>query len=293
VFRFQGRTHVNRHISWDGRREISQRDLTEICLKKIVMPELPDLVVFSENLQARLQGRTVHSVECHRALPLNTSPEQLRNSLCNTSMASVRRAGKEIAFVFSNQATLFVHLMLQGKFSITPDPGGVRSRMLTLGLGDESLVVRDHKGQVTIKLNPSPSSVPDALEVDGTYLRRKISERRRTGVKAFLIDQSILRGIGNAYVDEILWQAKISPKSVVGRIPDHIVDDLVASIRSVLIDAIENIKREKPETISDEVRGFLRVHNPDRSESPTGHRIMTERVASRITYFTEEQVLYV
>ena len=67
----------------------------------------------------------------------------------------------------------------------------------------------------------------------------------------------------------------------------------MASIRSVLIDAIENIKREKPETISDEVRGFLRVHNPDRSESPTGHRIMTEGVASRITYFTEEQVLYV
>jgi formamidopyrimidine-DNA glycosylase len=112
-------------------------------------------------------------------------------------------------------------------------------------------------------------------------------------VKAFLIDQSILRGIGNAYVDEILWQARISPKSIVGRIPDHIIDDLVASIRSVLIDAIANIKREKPKTISDEVRGFLRVHNLNRSESPTGHRIMTEQVASRITYFTDEQVLYV
>lgn len=256
------------------------------------MPELPDLAVFSENLQARLQGKTVHAVECQRPIRLNTSPEQLRNALCNTSIVSVRREGKEIAFVFYNQATLFVHLMQAGKFHITSDPAAVSFRSLALGLGDNSLVVSDYRGQVTIKLNPSPSSVPDALEVDGTYLRRKISERRRKEVKAFLIDQSILRGIGNAYVDEILWQARIAPRSIVGKIPDHVIEDLLISIRSVLIDAIENIKKEKPETISEEVRSFLRVHNPKRSESPTGHRIMTKKVASRITYFTQEQVLY-
>lgn len=112
-------------------------------------------------------------------------------------------------------------------------------------------------------------------------------------MKAFLIDQSILRGIGNAYVDEILWHARIAPKSVVGKIPDHVIEDLLISIKSVLTEAIDEIKKRKPETISEEVRDFLRVHNPDRSESPTGHRIMTEQVASRITYFTEEQVLYV
>lgn len=141
------------------------------------MPELPDLAVFSENLEARLQGKLVHSVECQRPIRSNTSPEGLRCSLSNTSIASVRRSGKEIAFVFSNQATLLVHLMLKGKFSITRDPGTVTFRMFTLGLGDESLVVSDREGRMTLNLNPSPSSVPDALEVDGTYLRRKISER--------------------------------------------------------------------------------------------------------------------
>jgi formamidopyrimidine-DNA glycosylase len=158
--------------------------------------------------------------------------------------------------VFSNQATLFVHLMLRGEFFITSDPGAVTFRMFTLGLEDESLVISDLKGQVALNLNPSPSTVPDALEVDGTYLRRKISERPRTGVKAFLIDQSILRGIGNAYVDEILWHARIAPRSTVGRIPDHVVDNLLTSIRTVLTDAIEEIKRRNPKTISDEVRDF-------------------------------------
>lgn len=220
------------------------------------MPELPDLAVFSENLQARLQGKTVHSVECHKGIRLNMSSEELRNALCNTSIASVRRAGKEMEFVFSNQATLFVHLMAEGKFHITLVPAAVRFQMLTLSLGEESLVVSDPEGQVSLKLNPSPSSVPDALEVDGTYLRRKISERRRKGVKAFLIDQSILRGIGNAYVDEILWHARIAPKSVVGKIPDHVIEDLLISIKSVLTEAIDEIKKRKPETISEEVRDF-------------------------------------
>jgi len=184
-------------------------------------------------------------------------------------------------------------LMLNGEFAMTSDPEAVRFRMLTLGLGNESLVVSDPKGGVTLKLNPSRSQVPDALEVEGTYLRRKISERPRTGVKAFLLDQSILRGIGNAYVDEILWHARIAPKSIVGRIPGPVLDDLVASIKGVLTDAIANIKKEKPDTINEEVRGFLCVHNPKRTTSPTGYRIKTEKVASRITYFTDEQVLYV
>ncbi|HKN85986.1 MAG TPA: DNA-formamidopyrimidine glycosylase family protein [Nitrospiraceae bacterium] len=103
------------------------------------MPELPDLAVFSENLHARLQGKTVHSVDCRGTVRVNTSPEQLRNALCHTSIVSVRREGKEIAFVFSNQSTLLVHLMLRGKFSIASDPGAQSFRMLTLGLGTNLL----------------------------------------------------------------------------------------------------------------------------------------------------------
>ena len=258
------------------------------------MPELPDLAVYVENLMARLKGKTVQSVDYHRDTRLNTSHEDLRNSLCNTSIASVERSGKEIVFFFSNKATLFVHLMLFGKFTITPDPVAVRFRVLTIGFGGSlSLVVSDPKDLVTVKVNPIPSSVPDALEIDGTYLRRKVAERPRVRAKAFLMDQAIMRGIGNAYADEILWQARISPKSAVGRIPDHAIDDFLISIRSVLTEAIEEIKRQSPEIISGEVRGFLRVHNSKRSESPTGHRIMKEKKGSQVTYFTQEQVLYI
>ena len=153
------------------------------------MPELPDLAVFSENLQARLQGRTVFSVECHnRTIRLNTSPEKLRDSLCNTSIVSVRRAGKEIAFVFSNQVTLSVHLMVQGRFTIATDPHSEKFRILILRLEEEALVISDPKGLVSLTLNPPPNLVPDALEVDGAYFRRKLSERPKMRVKAFLLE---------------------------------------------------------------------------------------------------------
>jgi formamidopyrimidine-DNA glycosylase len=254
------------------------------------MPELPDLAVFAENLQARLQGRTVLSIECNTVN--NLTPAELQEAICNSSIAAVRRVGKEMAFIFSNRATLLVHLMLRGEFAIVTDPHIVDYRVVTLRFEDEALVVSDPKGQVVLKLNPPTSSVPDALEVGSAYLRKKISERPRKQVKAFLIDQSLLRGIGNAYVDEILWQARISPKSIIGKIPDYTIDVLLTSIKSVLTDAIEQIKQRSPQAISGEVRDFLRVHNPRRSQSPTGYPIMTEKVASRITYFTEEQVLF-
>ena len=184
--------------------------------------------------------------------------------------------------------------MLTGRFSMVKDSDSVRFKVLTMVFDDgTSLVVNDPKKLVTVKLNPIPSTVPDALEVNGTYLRRKISERPRTLAKAFLIDQAIIRGIGNAYADEILWQARISPKSAVGKIPDHVIEELLASISSVLTWAVQEIKRESPQIISGEVRNFLHVHQPKRSESPTGHRIIKAKVASRPTYFTAEQVLYI
>ena len=80
---------------------------------------------------------------------------------------------------------------------------------MTIGFESSlSLVVSDPKGLVTVKVNAIPSSVPDALEVDGAYLRRKIAEKPRVQAKGFLMDQSIIRGIGNAYADEILCKQR-------------------------------------------------------------------------------------
>jgi formamidopyrimidine-DNA glycosylase len=258
------------------------------------MPELPDLTVFSDNLASKLKGKKVQSVAYHGDKRLNVSREALQNSLVKTILEAVQRSGKEIQFRFSNHSVLLIHLMLAGGFAITQNPDLVKFKILTISFEDGmALVVNDPKWLVTVKLNPRPATAPDALDVDRDYLLKKISEKPKLVAKAFLIDQSILRGIGNAYADEILWLAQISPKSVMGKIPHSAIDTLIRSMRTVLIDAIDQIRRANPDIISGEVRDFLKVHNPHRRQSPNGRPILKEQVASKTTYFTDEQVLYI
>lgn len=258
------------------------------------MPELPDLTVFSQNLSVKLRGKKVRAINYHKDKRLNVSQGELSNVIAGNVIDDIRRSGKEVEFVFSNKATILVHLMLSGGFSITDVPATVKFRVLTIEFYDNaSLVVADPKGLVTVNLNPAPPNVLDALEINGDYLRKKALDKPKALAKAFLIDQSIVRGIGNAYADEILWQARVSPKSIIGNIPDQIIDDLAKSITLVLTDAIEKIKASNPTIMSGEIRDFLVIHNPDKERSPTGHEVIKEQIASKTTYYTDEQVLYV
>ena len=111
-------------------------------------------------------------------------------------------------------------------------------------------------------------------------------------VTTFLFDQKVIRGIGNAYADEILWQAKISPFSVSNRIPAAKVRDLLKSIGKVLNNAEKKILKSHPDIIHGEVRDFLDIHHPKKQKSPTGAMIRTTQAASRRTYYTDEQELY-
>ncbi|MDP3580529.1 MAG: DNA-formamidopyrimidine glycosylase family protein [Ignavibacteria bacterium] len=258
------------------------------------MPELPDLTVFANNLTKKLKGRKIKSVEFFSTQRLNVTTEEFQKTVCDKAIEEVNRVGKETEFVFSNGTKLHVHLMLTGMFTIGKSAQNVSSKILTLTFFDgDLLVISDPKGLVTLKLNPVPSMVPDALDAAKDYLKERMVKKPKVLVKTFLIDQGVIRGIGNAYADEILWRAKISPKSIVGKLPDAVIDDLVNSIRIVLLDAIEEIKKKKPEIISGEIRDFLIVHNPFRRTSPEGHVIIKEQIASKTTYYTDEQILYI
>jgi formamidopyrimidine-DNA glycosylase len=257
------------------------------------MPELPDLTVFAENLQRRLRGKRVRSVVCPGHKRLNVAPEALSAALTGREVEQVGRAGKEVEFIFSQGVRLLIHLMLSGRFAVLEKPQHLADRMLLIQFEDGSaLAVTDPKGLVKIALNPPPADAPDALQVRASYLRRKAAERPRTLAKAFLIDQAILRGIGNAYADEILWRARISPKAAVGRIPEGVMEELVVAIGQVLTEAIEQIRTAAPEITGGELRDFLLIHQPRHTQSPTGHPIIKEKVASKTTYFTDEQILY-
>lgn len=251
------------------------------------MPELPDLAVFSSNLEKRLKGKKVREIKVHVGKKLNVPAKDLGKRLKGQQLSKVSRDGKELHLQFDKGDVLAVHLMLHGKLEPLGETAPEHTILELIFEDKTGLALTDWQKAATPTLNPDPPEAPDALSVTEKYLHEKLQSGSM--VKNVLLDQHILRGIGNAYADEILWDARISPFSVSRELPGPKVKELVRSIKKVLTDAEKQIKKTNPDIISGEIRGFLAVHHSKKKESPTGARILQKKSGSRKTYYTEEQ----
>jgi len=153
------------------------------------------------------------------------------------------------------------------------------------------LAITDWQKAVILTLDPNPSEVPDAMNLPDGYLMNALKDTARP-IKSVLTEGKVIRGIGNAYVDEILYSAKISPFSKADKIPGGKVDDLIKAIKTVLTDAEKVILKASPDTITEKKRDFLQVHLPKTKKTPTGEVIRTAEIDSRKTYYTDSQELF-
>jgi formamidopyrimidine-DNA glycosylase len=261
------------------------------------MPELPDLCVFSQNLKKKILNKNIASVAVGNPYKVS-SPDTFCETLTGTSIQDIVRNGKELFFMLANDSSFSVHLMLNGKFSICSrdEAEKINSKIISLFFDVyEAFVTDDFQGLCKVTLNPKAPKVPDAL-ADAFTLEYFLGAAKRNAyknVKAVLIDQNFVRGIGNAYVDEILWKADISPESTMGKIPDEKLKCLYEAISTILNEAIEMIQKIAPDIISGEERRFLKVHNPRKKVTDDGDKIIKKTVATKTTYFTDKQKLYV
>lgn len=257
------------------------------------MPELPDLQVFSSNLTKKLKGKVLKKVVVVNKNKLNVTEDELKKSLEKQELDEVVRVGKELHFKFNNGNVLGLHLMLNGELYLSENENTRKHTIIELWFDNDSvLALTDYQSAATPTLNPKEKDAPDALdkEVNTAFLKEKL--QKRTTIKNFLLDQKNIRGIGNAYADEILWDAGISPLSVCNKIPDDKIKALAHSIKTILKHAESQIRKADPDIITGEVRDFLLIHNSTKKESPNGAAIKTTMVNSRKTYYTEEQELY-
>jgi len=258
------------------------------------MPELPDLNVFARNLDKELAGKKMERIEVENKSKLKVPVSKLKKEIEGSKLKKVYREGKELHFEFNNGTILGMHLMLHGNLYLLDEKNDKKNTIVELHFEkDRILVLTDYQGAANIALNPEVKNSPDALsdEVDYDFLKEKLSKKKTT-IKAFLLDQKNIRGIGNAYADEILWQSKIHPESKCNKIPDSRIKILAKEIKSVLKDAEKQILKINPDIISGEERSFLKIHNSKKKESPAGAKIHNKMVNSRITYYTDEQELY-
>jgi formamidopyrimidine-DNA glycosylase len=244
--------------------------------------------------QKLVLDKEIAEVGYQKKQQLNAEPDRVTAALQGRKLTTVRRVGKELLFQLDSGDNILIHLMLTGGFEYCPKSKEVPFAILRVTFRDgQSLVLFDQKAWAKVALNPDLTQRPvDALDVTASYLEEIFKRKPKTLVKPFLLDQQLIAGIGNAYSDEILWHARISPKSVVGKIPKEAVERLASSIRSVLANATDHLRKKHAGMIAGEFRDFLAVHNPKAKTSPSGSPIIVEQVASKKTYFTEEQVLY-
>ena len=260
------------------------------------MPELPDLEVCKSNVFHRLTSKRLVTPEVFNPQKVRAPGAILTQELAGLDLLRIERLGKELLFDFGGHRVVAAHLMLNGEISIVPQEavGAIRFKIFALHFEQQSVVFSDRGGLCTIRYKPPADRAPDAFAPAFTpeYFLRAARQKPGLNVKAFLIDQKIIKGIGNAYADEILWAARISPHSLLGKIPEDRLRALYEAIGVVLREAIASIKAIAPDIISGEERSFLKVHNKALKKTETGHPITVERIASKITYYTGEQVLY-
>ncbi len=257
------------------------------------MPELPDLQAFSQNLSRKLAGKKVEKLHALYRRKLKTSEKEFKQSIEGTTLTSVHRDGKELHFVFDNGNVLGLHMMLKGELHLFEKKHDKKYAIIEILFTDGTgLVMTDWQGQATPTLNPEPREAPDALskKVNYRFLKETLG-RSKAGIKQLMMDQKIIRGIGNAYSDEILWHARISPFSISNKIPEQAIKALSKSLRSVLTKAERTILKKYPDIIGGEVRDFMAVHNARKTHSPTGAKIKVDKTG-RSTYYTNEQKRY-
>lgn len=261
------------------------------------MPELPDLTVFAKNLRRELVGKEITSAEVFTKSKVNATSKALREALVGSSIAAINREGKELFFTAANGHVLATHLMLSGKFTICTiaDVHATFNKVVVLTFADDrALILADYLHRAKVTLDPKPSGGPDVLSAAFTfdYFAKALAKHGNLSIKALLIDQKILKGIGNAYADEILYAANISPKSIAGKIPPEVAEELYEAIPRVLQDAVTQIEAISPDIIGGEERSFLKVHNHKLTHTETGEEICKSDVDGKDTYYTKKQRFY-
>lgn len=256
------------------------------------MPELPDLAVVAEAFQAALTGRPVTSVAIADPIVLRATPERAAG-LVGETICRVERRGKHLVLRL-RQIDVWAAPMLSGRFAlVAPGARGPRAAV-AIGLGQRAGAPQDsaawtagapwlpadeasvelryldptRMGKLYLSPAGDASGVPGVAELgpdlDDPALtldawRARI--RRHPGeLKALLRNQAFVAGLGNAYSDEVLWAAGLSPFRRRSSLAADEVDRLHATARETVVAAVAVLRDRVPPTFERQVRDHLRVH---------------------------------
>lgn len=229
------------------------------------MPELPDVVVYIEALEKRILGQLLERVRVASPFLLRTAEPPLSNAEGRT-VVQLRRLGKRICIGLENNLWLVLHLMIAGRLhwrargvKVSPPRGLAafdfpRGTLLWTEAGSQKRaslhVVEGEAGLRALD--------PGGMEVLETDLERfaEVLQSSNHTLKRALTDPRLFSGIGNAYSDEILFEARLSPLALTQRLSPAEIARLFAAVQSTLFSWLQRLRTEAGERFPEKVTAF-------------------------------------
>lgn len=225
------------------------------------MPELPEVETVRRGLAGLIVGKVVKATANDTEKGFPNAPADVKGFLIGATVTDVRRRAKVLLIDLSTKYTLVVHLKMTGQLvyvapnvrfgaghpndslvNALPD----KSTRVDLTFTDDShLFFNDQRKFGWMRLMPTievpnidfmKKVGPEPLEADFTVdeFKQRFARRGKTNIKAALLDQSVIAGVGNIYADESLWGAKIHPKRLVNSVTDEEFAELYKDLREVM-----------------------------------------------------------
>jgi formamidopyrimidine-DNA glycosylase len=283
------------------------------------MPEFPDVVVYIEALERRVIGRTLERVRLLSPFILRTAVPPILSAEGKRVLA-LRRVGKRIVLELEGQLFLVLHLMVAGRLRWlspgTKPPGRITLAVFEFADGSLAFTEAGTKRRASLHLVQGEAAVKafdagglEVLEADlATFAARLRSENHT--LKRALADPRLFSGIGNAYSDEILHRARLSPVAMTSALEDEAVARLFEATRATLVAWTERLRRDAGAEFPEKVTAFrdgMAVHGRFGKPCPvcgapvqriryaenetnycarcqTGGRVLADRALSRILH---------
>lgn len=229
------------------------------------MPELPDIVVYLECLAARVRGQRLERVRLSNPFLLRSVEPPIAEA-AGRNVIGLRRLGKRIVFALEGDLFLVLHLMIAGrlhwkKLGAKP-PGKVGLAAFDFPAGTLILTEAGTKRRASLYLVRGEAALSkhnagglEPLECDESQFRSALVRENHT-LKRSLTDPRLFSGIGNAYSDEILHRARLSPLALTQRLNDDEIARLYVATGATLGDWLERLRREVGDGFPEKVTAF-------------------------------------
>ncbi len=262
------------------------------------MPELPDVVVYLEALERRILGRRLEGLRLASPFVLRTVDPPV-SALAGRRVLSLRRMGKRLVWGLKDDLFIVIHLMIAGRLrwaaAGAKAPGKIGLAAFDFDDGTLLLTEAGSKRRASLHLVAGESALAafergglEPLDAEEAEFVRRLRLENHT-LKRALTDPRLFSGIGNAYSDEILHHARLSPLRLTSRLSDEDAARLYHATRSVLVEWTERLRRETGQGFPGKVTAFregMAAHGRFRQPCPVcGTPIQRIRYAENETNY--------